>query len=80
MFLTKAFQTETRPRLEARIVVDAGNGVFVLVWDRCLELQAFENIDEATFKPSHHLNLRSFSKFKLAAGGVILHASCSRRL
>jgi glycosyltransferase involved in cell wall biosynthesis len=74
MFLAKAFQTDTRPRLEARILLDAGYRVFVLAWDRYSEFQAFENVDEVAVKSFHHLNLRSFSKFKLAAGAVILQA------
>jgi glycosyltransferase involved in cell wall biosynthesis len=69
MFLAKAFQTDPRPRQEAKSLVEASYPVFVLAWDRDRNFARIENVDGALVRSYHHV--RAFSPFLLALGAVV---------
>jgi len=72
MFLAKAFQTDPRPRQEAKSLVNAGYSVFVLAWDREHQFNSIENVDGAMVRSLEYLHLGRFSGSGLALGALIL--------
>jgi glycosyltransferase involved in cell wall biosynthesis len=71
MFLAKAFQTDPRPRQEARSLVEAKYSVFVFAWDRERAFRPIERVDGATVYSIRQLDLRRFSSFGLVVGDII---------
>jgi glycosyltransferase involved in cell wall biosynthesis len=82
MFLAKAFQTDTRPRQEAKTLSSAGYRIFVIAWDRDSRFKPLEDVDGATVRSFRPLSLASFSGFRLALGAavfqMILVLECTR--
>jgi glycosyltransferase involved in cell wall biosynthesis len=73
MFVAKAFQRPDIPRArqEAEALLDAGYPVYVLAWDRNAEFPARENVAGAMVLSFTPLNLRRFSRLRLALGGLL---------
>jgi glycosyltransferase involved in cell wall biosynthesis len=72
MFLAKAFQTDPRPRQEAKSLANAGYSVFVLAWDRERQFNSIENVDGAMVHSLEYLHLGRSSGHGLALGAIIL--------
>jgi glycosyltransferase involved in cell wall biosynthesis len=72
MFLAKAFQTDPRPRQEAKSLANAGYSVFVLAWDRERQFNSTENVDGALVRSMEYLHLGRFSGCGLALGAIFL--------
>lgn len=73
MFLAKAFQTDPRPRQEAKSLVEADCHVIVLAWDRECEFRRVESVDGTIVVSLHHAKLKE-SRFALAGGALIFQA------
>lgn len=71
MFLAKAFQTDPRPRQEAKSLVEANYSVFVLAWDREHSFRPVEEVDGVTVHSFSHARLGGSSAFGLALGALI---------
>jgi glycosyltransferase involved in cell wall biosynthesis len=71
MFLAKAFQTDPRPRQEAKSLVEANYSVFVLAWDRERAFRPVEYVDGATVYSIGKVDLRRFSSVGLVLGDII---------
>jgi glycosyltransferase involved in cell wall biosynthesis len=69
MFLAKAFQTDTRPRQEAKSLVEANYSVFVLDWGKGGKLKAIQRIDGALVSSYGLASTRS--RIGLALGALI---------
>lgn len=72
MLVAKAYQKPNPPRTmqEARALVENGYSVHVLAWDRYGEFRSTENVDGVIVRSFRTVNLRKFSKFGLALGGM----------
>jgi glycosyltransferase involved in cell wall biosynthesis len=71
MFLAKAFQTDPRPRQEARSLVEANYSVLVLAWDRERAFRSVEHVDGATVYSISRLDLRRYRSVGLVLGDII---------
>jgi glycosyltransferase involved in cell wall biosynthesis len=71
MFLAKAFQTDPRPRHEARSLAKANHTVFVIAWDREHMFPWIEKVDGAVVHSLRSLNLRRPSALGLAVGAML---------
>jgi len=71
MFLAKAFQTDTRPQLEAETLSKAGHRLFVLAWDRYFQFQRAEDVGDAKVCSFNRVNVRKFSKLGLGLGAIL---------
>jgi len=73
MLVAKGFQRPDIPRArqEADALIEAGYSVHIIAWDRNQEFPPLETVGEITVRSLHPLNLRKFSKFGLALGGIL---------
>lgn len=71
MFLAKAFQTDPRPRQEARSLVEANHSVFVLAWDRECLFPPIEKVDSVIVRSFGCVNFRRSPALGLALGAMI---------
>jgi glycosyltransferase involved in cell wall biosynthesis len=71
MFLAKAFQTDPRPRQEAKSLVENNYCVYVLAWDRDYRFTKNENVEGATVRSYRLMNSKRASPLALVLGGII---------
>jgi glycosyltransferase involved in cell wall biosynthesis len=73
MLVAKAFQKPNPPRTkhEAQALFDAGYRVYVFAWDREAIFPSLENVNGAIVQSFSLINVRRFSRFGLALGGIL---------
>jgi glycosyltransferase involved in cell wall biosynthesis len=74
MLLAKAFQTDTRPRQEARTLVRASYSVRVIAWDRACEFSSREWVEGALVRSFRLTNLGRSGSLGLVIGGALFQA------
>lgn len=73
MLVAKAFQKPNPPRTkhEAQALFDAGYRVYVFAWDREAVFPSLENVNGVIVQSFGLINVRRFSRFGLALGGIL---------
>jgi glycosyltransferase involved in cell wall biosynthesis len=70
MILAKAFQTDARPRQEARTLVDASYPVFAIAWDRAYEFKSSERFEGVLVRSFRLTKVVRSSPLGLAIGAI----------
>jgi glycosyltransferase involved in cell wall biosynthesis len=71
MLLAKAFQSDTRPKLEAKTLASLGFTVHVLAWDRYGQFPDFDRVNGAEVHSLRPLRVSKFPRLGLLVGALI---------